>query len=271
MTKNKSIVIVFVLIFLGMVCLLIGMTYSFFNYTRTGLNNNIGTGRINFNTSQSDTLNITNLFPMTEVDAGNANLDEVTISITGDTTYADGEEFEVTLVDINNTLNGKRIPINYIATYTANTGGTIGTSNNDYWDDRNDKDANIYLLNSTGNVVEDAQVLVGYIDNGQTGINGTLSIKAYIDADKVAITDTYPPNDAVILNSSLSSTQINDCVNFLTSEGAGTNLQTGETLADFCAGTGTIGGITFQEYLKQGYYNAAEYNFFIEHNINIIT
>ena len=60
------------------------------------------------------------------------------------------EEFEISLVDVTNTINGKSIPINYIATYTPNTDKIIGSASADYWNDREDKDANIYLLNSTG-------------------------------------------------------------------------------------------------------------------------
>ena len=173
---------------------LIGLTYAFFNYTRTGQANTLGTGRIFFNTTQGEALTLTNIFPMTATEAGNANLDSVTVGITGDTTYADGEEFQITIVDVENTVNNKVIPMNYIATYTAATGGTIGTSSNDYWNARNSKDATIYKLNATGAVEEDAQVLVGYIDNGATGISGTLTISAYIDADRIAISDTYYEN-----------------------------------------------------------------------------
>ena len=90
---------------------LIGLTYAFFNYTRTGQANNLGTGRIYFNTTQGEALTLTNIFPMTATEAGNANLDSVTVGITGDTTYLNGEEFKITLADVNNTVNGKKIPL----------------------------------------------------------------------------------------------------------------------------------------------------------------
>ena len=176
---------------------LIGLTYAFFNYTRTGQANTLGTGRIYFNSTQGEALTLTNIFPMTATEAGNANLDSVTVGITGDTTYTDGEEFVITIVDVENTVNNKEIPMNYTATYTAATGGTIGTSSNDYYNARTAKNATIYKLNATGNVEENAQVLVGYIDNGSTGISGTLTIKAYIDADRIAISDTYYGNAGI--------------------------------------------------------------------------
>jgi hypothetical protein len=173
---------------------LVGVTFAFFNYTRTGSQNTVRTGRIYFNTTQGPALSITNYFPMTATEAGNANLDTVTVGITGDTTFDDGEEFEITLVDVTNTVNGKQVPLNYIATYTAASGGSIGTADSSYMENRQSKASNIYLLNATGAVTEGRQVLVGYIKKGATGISGTLSIKAYIDSDQVAISDTYFEN-----------------------------------------------------------------------------
>jgi hypothetical protein len=51
----------------------------------------------------------------------------------------------------------------------------------------------MYKLNTTGWVIEGKQDLVGYIV-GSTGISGTLTISAYIDADRIAISDTYYEN-----------------------------------------------------------------------------
>ncbi len=193
MEKNKKVMLS-IIGFAIMLISLVGVTVAFFNYTRTGAENTIGTGRIAFNSSQTGAIELTNVFPITSTEASNANLDTVTVTITGDTTYVDGEEFLVSLVDVTNTINNKQVPMNYIATYVANTGGTIGTSSNDYWNARESKNATIYQLNATGAIEEDAQVLMGYIDNGATGINGTLTIKAYVDADRIAITDTPDEN-----------------------------------------------------------------------------
>ena len=170
---------------------LVGVSLAFFNYTKTGTANNLGTGRIYFNAEQGLALNLSNVFPMTSSEAASANLDSVILGILGDTTYADGEEFEITLVDVTNTINGKQIPINYIATYEATTGNSIGASSNDYWNARESKNADIYTLTEIGKVEEGKQVLVGYIKNSDTGINGTMTIKAYVDADRIAISDTY--------------------------------------------------------------------------------
>lgn len=174
---------------LGLILLLTGVTYSFFNYTKTGNANNLGTGSVSFNIDEGEAISLTNVFPMTASEASEANLDTLTIGISGSTTYASGEEFLISIVDVTK-LNNKEIPMSYIATYEETTGNSIGTEEDDYFTERESKSANIYLLNETGRVKEDKQVLVGFIKGGTDGIDGTLTIKAYVDADRIAITDT---------------------------------------------------------------------------------
>ena len=250
---------------------LVGVTYSFFNYTRTGALNNLGTGRIYFNSVQNGTLNMTNIFPMTSSEAGNAQLDTVTVGIVGDTTYADGEEFEISLVDVTNTINGKRIPISYIATYEATTGNSIGTSSDTYWESRESKNADIYTLTETGSVEEGKQVLVGYIKNSATGINGTLTIKAYVDADRIAISDTYPEGGKYLVNSNMTAEELNTCITYLESfwDIEYNPLHSGETVENFCNGTGTAFQHTFQYNLDSGYFWEEELEYLEDHNIII--
>ncbi len=225
----------------------VGVTFAFFNYTRTGSLNTIKTGNITFNSEQGNTLNITNMFPIKSenLSSQTASMDGVTVTLTGATNYVDGEEFEVTLTNVNNTINGKEIPINFIATYTANETNSIGTSSDTYWESRYDKDATIYTLTTTGKVENGKQVLVGYIDNEGNGINGTLTIKAYIDGDKIAISDTYPPRDYYIVNSSMTSEELSDCADYF----AEYTFDSGTTAETFCQGTGTIDNKSFQDIL----------------------
>ena len=180
--KKKNIFIVLSIV--GIISLVIGVTYAFFNYTRVGTPGSISTGRIYFLSTQSGTLNLTNIFPVSSSNINTNNLDEVTVTITGDTTYTGGEEYEITLVDVHNTINGKEIPIKYIATVE-----NIGTSSNTYWESRGGNEA-LYTLNQTGQVSEGKQVLVGYIPTGAQGVNGRIKIKAYVDGDRIAISDT---------------------------------------------------------------------------------
>ena len=253
---------------------LVGITYSFFNYTRTGSVNNMGTGRIYFNSTQNGTLNLTNIFPVKSSEVDASNLDAVTITIVGDTTYSDGEEYLISLTGLNNTVNGKTIPINYIATYEETTGKTIGTSRNDYWSKREDKDANIYRLVETGIVEEDKQVLVGFIKNDNTGISGTLTIKAYIDGDRIAISDTYPENEpGYLLNPNMTQNELNNCMSYLNTgiwNGFSDYLDNnGESLEEFCNGTGIGDGSSFQEWLDFNEFAEEDLEYFVEHNIII--
>ncbi len=193
-TKNQMYTVIGAFI---LVMLLTTVTYAFFNYTRTGVANNIRTGRIYFNSTQNGTLNLTNLFPVASNEVGNSN--QIQVRVYGDTTYTGGEEFEISLVSVNNTITSgsteKEIPINYIATYaatpvaTGETPNNIGTSSNDYFNARGNSTA-VYKLNATGVVSEGEQVLVGYIP-ANAGVDGTLTIKAYLDASSIAISDTY--------------------------------------------------------------------------------
>ena len=216
--------------------ILLGFTYAFFNYTRVGSANNIRTGRISFNAIHGTALTLTNYFPMTSLEANNANLDEITISISGDTTYTDGEEFEIEFVDVINTISTKKIPISYIATYTptpvepGDPANTIGSSSNTYYTSRG-QDSAVYTLNATGSVEQGVEILIGFIPMGATGIDGTLQVKAYVDSSRIAISDTYPGGTYYDVNENLTEGQVSSCMTIL----SGLNAT-----ANFCNGTGTI-------------------------------
>ena len=207
MSKKKEILSV--IGFAVLLITLVGVTYSFFNYTRTGGANTLRTGRIYFNTTEGTALNITNVFPMTSTEAAQANLASVTVGIVGDTEYTDGEEYRISITGVNNTINGKKVPINFIATYMAANGGTIGSVSNDYYNARNAKNATIYTITGTGPVEDGTEVLIGYINNGATGISGTLTIKAYIDAERIAVSDTYNGTNTPTDNMGTTSEWVN--------------------------------------------------------------
>ena len=180
--KRYSIIISLV----GLILIITGVTYSFFNYTRTGLANNISVGNISFNSSQDGNINLTNVFPITQSELNNdeTNHDSVTISITGNTIYTDGIEYLVTITDVNNTYNNKVVPIGFKIEEED-----IGTSNDNYYTNRGGN-SSIYKLHS-GNIKEGKYLLAGYIASGSTGIDGTITITFYVDKDKIAISDTY--------------------------------------------------------------------------------
>lgn len=260
MEKTKKFAIIFSVI--GLILILTGVTYSFFNYTREGLANNFRVGNISFNSTQNGSINLTNVFPITssELSTDVGNHDSVSISITGSTDYSKGVEYLVTFSDVNNTVNNKKIPVVFNVEET-----NIGTRSTDYYNERGSTNS-VYLLNNDGDIKEGKHVLVGYIASGSTGINGSITITAYIDADKIAITDTYEPiHPDYVINPDMTSEEIGFCVSKLNNDGW--TWDTGETAEAFCAGTGTSFGYTFQEMIDENWFSSSDYEYFLEHNI----
>ncbi len=182
--NNKKKIILPIIVGLLMVITVLGVTYAFFNYTRTGSANTVKVGRISFNHQEDNTINLTNVFPTSSTSLDNTNSDTVTINITGDTTYSKGIEYKVTLDEVNNTVNNKEVPISFKTTVTD-----LGSKSNDYWNERGST-TNVYNLIETGTVEEDKDILVGYIKPDDTGVNGSIDITAFIDSSNVAISDT---------------------------------------------------------------------------------
>ena len=192
--KKQNLLLVLGLIaFIGLVG---GVTYAFFNYTRTGAGNTIRVGRISFVTRQTKTISLTNLFPIdptdTEAMADDTKVGTVEIEIEGDTDYVDGVEYLVSSENTHiTTSSGKVVPISLDVAVT-----NLGTSSNNYFTAREDKNATIYKKLVGDTLVGDQMLLVGYIKPNTTsgtaeGVNGKLTIKAYLDKNKILISDTY--------------------------------------------------------------------------------
>ena len=173
-----------------------GTTYAFFNYTRTGSANTIKVGRISFVTRQTKTINLTNLFPIDPTDttamSDPTKVGTLEIEIEGDTDYSKGVEYLVSSENSNIiTSSGKVVPISLDLGVT-----NLGTSSNNYFTAREDKNATIYKKLVGDTLVGDQMLLVGYIKPNTTqgtieGINGKLTIKAYLDKNKILVSDTY--------------------------------------------------------------------------------
>ena len=193
--KNKQVK----LMIIGVAVLvigLIGISYAFFNYTRTGSANVIKVGRIAFNSEQTgNAINLTNMFP---IDVTNGIPDDatkvgtVTINITGDTTYSEGIEYLVTATNVSNTVGSKILPISIDVSYENTTGKTVGEEDSDYFSNRTSSTTSIYKVLSGSTITDNGRILVGYIAKGATGVDGNIVIKAYLDSEKVVISDTYP-------------------------------------------------------------------------------
>ena len=217
-----------------LVMLLGTVTYAFFNYTRTGSANTIRTGRIAFNSTQGQAINLTNMFPI-DVSNGIPNdatkVGSVTINVTGDTTYTDGIEYLVSAVNVQNTIgsgaNAKALPISIDVSVASNTNNdpitTLGTSDDSYFTNRGSSVAtSIYKVLANDVIENNEQLLVGYIKSGATGVDGNIVIRAYLDASKIAITDTYPEEQTDTNNDGYldgtTSTWVGDRVVFTTNE-----------------------------------------------------
>ena len=242
MIKSKK-QMYFVIASFALVLLLGTVTYAFFNYTRTGSANTIRTGRIAFNSTQGQAINLTNVFPI-DVTNGIPNdatkVGSVTINVTGDTTYTDGVEYLVSAVNVQNTVgsgaNAKSLPISIDVSVASNTGNdpatTLGSADSDYFTHRGPSaNSSIYKVLAGDVIANNDQLLVGYIKSGADGVDGNIVIRAYLDASKIAISDTYP--EQTVYNVKTTEYSSANCETALTGvQDAGTYCATASDLQD---------------------------------------
>ena len=196
MEQSKKKLLINILAIMVIIGTIFGVSIAFFNYTRTGPANTISVGRIYFSMNQSNTINLTNLFPIDPTETGIMNdttkVGTLTVEIEGDTDYADGIEYLVSSVDSNiYTSTGKTVPISLDVTVTD-----LGTPNTNYFTARENTNESIYKKLVGGTLVGDQMLLVGFIKPNTTsgtieGIDGSITIKAYLDKNKILISDTY--------------------------------------------------------------------------------
>ena len=191
--KKRTIVM---LIMLAIVCVILtaGITAAFFNYTRTGDANTINVGRVYFISREEETFSLSNLYP---IDVSNGIPNNSTkvgvyeLEIEGDIDYDDGIEYLVSVVNANITRSGKTIPISIDVDIDH-----LGTESSTYFTARNSKNATIYKRMTGDAIIGNQPLLVGFIKPNTTqgtkeGVNGSITIKVYIDENNIAITDTY--------------------------------------------------------------------------------
>ena len=194
--RNKKLLLTII----GVAILVIGVvgaTYAFFNYTRTGGQNIVKTGRITFSATEGTAINLTNAFPITSTQAQTDTTNAKTLSITvaGDTDYVGGLEYLVTAADVHMTTTGnKSVPLSIEV--SAQNLGSEETGN--YYANKASYTVSKYkvLYDTSSTLSEGERILVGYIAPNTelgtaSGINGVITIKAYFDANRIAITDTY--------------------------------------------------------------------------------
>ena len=188
---------------------IVGVTYSFFNYTRTGAPNTIETGRIYFHTDEGDSVTLNGLFPIdTEanptITSETPGVGVLEVNVKGDTTYEEGVEYLVKAVNVTG-ANGIELPISIQIGYEANEGSnkTIGDAETNYFTSRGGN-TSMYKVLSNDTISEGKDLVVGYIAPGATGIDGKITIMAYLDASNIAITDTNPERTVRTVNTTFT-------------------------------------------------------------------
>ncbi len=187
-----------------LVVAVVGVSFAFFNYTRTGAANTVTTGTIQFNSSQTQ-MNVNNAFPVSKDTAeaattsSHANVAVATVTITGNTTYNDGLDFRVTAQGVDlNVAAANETPVNVPISVLVTTNGNLTEVN----DAASSATGNSIFVQDfeNGTLTNNAVLATGHI-NAETSANQTITIKAYMDKDKIAISDTpkggaYDPEQA---------------------------------------------------------------------------
>ncbi len=187
MTFAKKNIIMMLAIIL-FIAIIVGGTYAFFNYTRTGGDNNMGTGTIQFEFTDDTLMDVSNDFPEYP-DMTNQELVAVksihngALNISGHNTLPEGVTYSIYLVRGDDIAGKQRLADSSMKfqlepTFTSGENGfTILT--NDYNDPTNLTFTNNKALISTG-LIKDTTELT------------TVSFNFYmwIDADKTFISST---------------------------------------------------------------------------------
>ena len=160
-----------------LVVAVVGVSFAFFNYTRTGENNTVRTGTIEFN-STNTLMNIDNVFPIakTSVASDSTNTAECVVTITGETTYTAGMDFRVTAQDVSSNIGAGtagKLPVSIQV--TNNLTGATDVVTTPYEDG--------------ATIATNSVLATGHIP-ANTPVSGNITIKAYLDSARIAITDT---------------------------------------------------------------------------------
>lgn len=163
-----------------LVVAVVGVSFAFFNYTRTGNPNTIRTGTISFATTQS-VINVENVFP---IDAANVatdtnNVKTAEVTITGNTNYSKGIDFVVTAEDVHLTVGSGQEAIN-IPLHVTVSQENLGEVSN----------LTLGTFDKTTQLENGSTLASGKIP-ANTSVNGKLKVQVYLDASEIAITDTY--------------------------------------------------------------------------------
>ena len=179
-----------------LVVAVVGVSFAFFNYTRTGNANQVTTGTISFS-SENTLLSLSNVFPVAltngNLPANDPNVASGTVTITGNTNYSNGIDFKVTAVDVSSNIGTAAGKLPLSVKVTANDLTAVKAFGS------NSGSITVNSYDSTTTIAENSVLAQGRIPAG-TSVNGSLTIQAYIDQDRVAITDTVQGGNIVVNN-----------------------------------------------------------------------
>lgn len=159
-----------------LVVAVVGVSFAFFNYTRTGPANTVSTGEIHFETTQS-TVAVTNLFPVSAsavTASTTANVATTEVNISGWTSYENGLKYTVTADAVD--LKGLPIKVKVFKSGTLTENATLTS-----YDGATAVATGSTL--ATGTIAKSATA-------PSTTPTGKITIKAYLDTDNIIITDT---------------------------------------------------------------------------------
>ena len=208
-----------------LVVAVVGVSFAFFNYTRTGEENKVRTGHIEFNSSQTY-MNVSDLFPVAAgtgqaiTTSNTQNGAIATVTITGKTSYSGGIDYRVLTEAVNLQVGGKTLPISVYVTESDNPSG-ISAHHTYSW--------NADSAQTSTNVIDSNYLLAdGHIDaiaantvESATAVSNVITVRVYLDKNKIAITDTLEngtltPSDGS--TNGTTTTWVGDRTRFTTAE-----------------------------------------------------
>ena len=180
--EPKKKIISYTWLILGIIFLIIfiiGTTYAFFQFTRTGATNTIETGYVSFDFVETKSINLTNQFPIEESEIDSRN--ECTFTITAHTTLTKGLTYNIYAVYGDEMVGKTRIDDSVIKmklTPPADGDGFTITNN--------------YYATAKAPEYTNGKVLLatGTVKNTQALTTKNYSLKLWVDADKIFVSST---------------------------------------------------------------------------------
>ena len=163
-----------------LVVAVVGVSFAFFNYTRTGATNSLSTGTIYFVTEETGSIAVTNFFPTSHTGTTVNNSSSMTVAITGGTSYSRGIDYSVYAV---NPTGQTTVPVTVHTSAVNDTGKDIGYV-------AEGTNGNV-ALSTSGSTLLGTGHIAPETSGGLTGHrqSGTITVTAFLGSD-LAITDT---------------------------------------------------------------------------------